>query len=78
MLGLLAIAGISLVITMALTRPLEKLTQAANSFGRGQKVNLLKERGASDIRQAAAAFNQMQKQLVEALQSQQHMLVDWP
>ena len=73
-LGLLAIAGISLVITMALTRPLEKLTQAANSFGRGQKVNLLKERGASDIRQAAAAFNQMQKQLVEALQSQQHML----
>ncbi|MGB0699306.1 MAG: HAMP domain-containing sensor histidine kinase [Parvibaculales bacterium] len=73
-LGLLAIAGISLVITMALTRPLEKLTQAANSFGRGQKVNLLRERGASDIRQAAAAFNQMQKQLVEALQSQQHML----
>ena len=73
-LGLMAIAGISLVITMALTRPLEKLTQAANSFGRGQKVNLLKERGASDIRQAAAAFNQMQKQLFEALQSQQHML----
>ena len=73
-LGLLTIAGISLVITMVLTRPLEKLTQAANSFGRGQKVNLLKERGASDIRQAAAAYNQMQKQLVEALQSQQHML----
>ena len=34
----------------------------------------LRETGASDIRQAARAFNEMQRQLIDALNGQQHML----
>ena len=61
-------------MTIALTRPLNQLTQAARAFGLGQKAIFIKETGSADIRQAAAAFNQMQDKLVEALENQKHTL----
>ena len=72
--GLLSVAGLLLLMTIALTRPLNQLTQAARAFGLGQKAIFIKETGSADIRQAAAAFNQMQDKLVEALENQKHTL----
>lgn len=72
--GLLSIAGLLLLMTVALTRPLNQLTRAARAFGLGQKAIFIKETGAADIRQAAAAFNLMQDKLVEALQNQKNTL----
>ena len=72
--GLLSIAGLLLLMTVALTRPLNQLTRAARAFGLGQKAISIKETGAADIRQAAAAFNLMQDKLVEALQNQKNTL----
>lgn len=72
--GLLSIAGLLLLMTVALIRPLNQLTRAARAFGLGQKAILIKETGAADIRQAAAAFNLMQDKLVEALQNQKNIL----
>lgn len=72
--GLLSIAGLLLLITVALTRPLNQLTRAAQDFGLGQKAIFIKETGAADIRQAASAFNLMQDKLVEALQNQKNTL----
>ena len=72
--GLLSIAGLLLLMTVALTRPLNQLTRAAQDFGLGQKAIFIKETGAADIRQAASAFNLMQDKLVEALQNQKNTL----
>ncbi|MDA8625335.1 HAMP domain-containing histidine kinase [Alphaproteobacteria bacterium] len=72
--GLLSIAGLLLLMTVALTRPLNQLTRAARAFGLGQKAISIKETGGADIRQAAAAFNLMQDKLVEALQNQKNTL----
>lgn len=72
--GLLSIAGLLLLMTVALTRPLNQLTRAAQAFGLGQKAIFIKETGAADIRQAASAFNLMQDKLVEALQNQKNTL----
>lgn len=72
--GLLSIAGLLLLMTVALIRPLNQLTRAARAFGLGQKAIFIKETGAADIRQAAAAFNLMQDKLVEALQNQKNTL----
>jgi len=73
-IGLLSIAGLLLLMTVALTRPLNQLTRAAQDFGLGQKAIFIKETGAADIRQAASAFNLMQDKLVEALQNQKNTL----
>lgn len=72
--SLILVLGLSALIMLALTRPLKNLTQAAKDFGRGKTMKPLRETGASDIRQAARAFNEMQRQLIDALNGQQHML----
>ena len=73
-MSLLLAYGLTSIFMVSLTRPLKNLTQAAQDFGSGKKIRPLSETGASDIRQATRAFNEMQRQLVDALRGQQHML----
>lgn len=57
-----------------ITRPLSSFTQAADEFGRGKVPELLKEDGPNDIRQAAQAFNRMQRRLARTIETQRTML----
>ena len=44
------------------TRPIVKLSKAAERFGRGERVDDLRPSGASEIRQAGLEFDRMRKQ----------------
>ena len=67
--GLLAYA----VARMA-TRPLRQLAQAATELGRNIEQPPLAERGPTEVRHAASAFNNMQAQLRRYLQERTQML----
>ena len=71
-LALIALTGI--VISANITRPLARLTRASADFGAGKSVPVLTETGPADIRQAIAAFNEMNLRLHEAMRAQKQML----
>lgn len=71
-LALIAVTGI--VISANITRPLAALTRASADFGAGKSVPVLAETGPADIRQAIAAFNEMNVRLLEAMRAQKQML----
>ena len=59
-LSLAAVLGVGLLFTRRLTRPLGQLAAAACAAGRGDRSARVPERGARELREAAAAFNDMQ------------------
>ncbi len=72
---LFIITLVSLMFFMRrITRPLSKFTEAADEFGRGQEPSQLSEDGPADIRQAAQAFNRMQRRLTRTIETQNTML----
>jgi len=73
----LAAAGSALVIALIVgraSRPLARLTGAAERVGRGESVPPLREEGPSDIRTTIAAFNRMQERLHRFVQDRTRML----
>lgn len=60
LLGTLIVGG---VFIRRMTRPLCDLAGAARAAGRGDRSARVAERGASEIRNAAAAFNDMQRRI---------------
>jgi len=62
-LSLLFVLGVGLVFVRRLTRPLADLARAARAAGRGDRSARVAERGARELREAAAAFNDMQAQI---------------
>lgn len=61
MLGsIAAVLGLSFYAVLRVTRPLERLTRAAEELGRSGRTEILPENGASEVRRAARAFNEMQ------------------
>lgn len=69
------IVGITgFLITIKMTNPISSLAAASEKLGKGQSVPRLKEQGPQDIREALAAFNNMNSRLTQLLSSQKQML----
>ncbi len=63
-----ALMALVLFVVIGLTtrnamRPLNRLAQSAEAFGRGAAVDVLPERGTEEVRRLTHAFNDMQKRL---------------
>jgi two-component system osmolarity sensor histidine kinase EnvZ len=55
-------------------RALRRLAAAAEAFGMGRDTGLIKPEGATEVRQAATAFNRMQERIRRFLQQRTEML----
>lgn len=66
--------GIATVFMRNQVRSVRKLAAAADSFGKGQDVPNFKPEGASEVRQAAVAFNIMRDRLKRQIQQRTEML----
>ena len=55
-------------------KPITRLSQAMERFGKGQDDTYLKPAGATEIRQGTIAFNQMQQRLKKYITQRTHML----
>jgi signal transduction histidine kinase len=75
-LGLTALilSAIAIFGAQAIARPLRRLANAAELFGRGETVPRLPESGPDDIRQTAEAFNRMQERLQRFVADRTRML----
>ena len=56
------------------TRPIVKLSKAAERFGRGERVDDLRPSGASEIRKATLEFDKMMKRINKHLTQRSEML----
>ena len=66
-LAFLLIGAAAIYFLRRLTKPLSRLTRAAENFGAGLKVHEVEETGPSDLKQAIRSFNVMQKQVTGEL-----------
>ncbi|MBT9582438.1 HAMP domain-containing protein [bacterium] len=73
-LFLLCVLGLASLVSALSTRPLLRLAKAAQGLQRDLDQPPLPERGPRELRQAAAAFNAMQGQLIRHLRSRSQML----
>ncbi len=75
-IGIMAVLLVIIVIFMVrrATRPVAKLADSAERFGRGEDVGLLPEMGPADIRKATRAFNEMQERLSRFVKDRTRML----
>ena len=78
---ILYMVGTSLVLFAVATvfmrnqvRPLGRLAAAADRFGKGQDVPDFKPQGATEVRQAAAAFNRMRARIQRQITQRTEML----
>ncbi|TIP94432.1 MAG: HAMP domain-containing protein, partial [Mesorhizobium sp.] len=70
----LILSAIAIFGAQAIARPLRRLANAAELFGRGEAVPRLPESGPDDIRQTAEAFNRMQERLQRFVEDRTRML----
>ncbi len=56
------------------TKPLDSLTRAAEALGRSGRTEVLKETGASEVRRAARAFNEMQDRIRRLIEDRATMV----
>ena len=70
----LSIALLAYVVARMSTRPLERLAEAARALGEDINRDPLKPAGASEIRQATAAFNAMQARIRQHIAQRTQML----
>lgn len=73
-LFLLSIGVLAAIIARMTMRPLKQLAQAATELGNNIDRPPLPERGATEIRQAAAAFNAMQSRIRHHIQQRAQIL----
>ncbi|WP_176047957.1 ATP-binding protein [Burkholderia sp. BCC1644] len=69
--------GVAALSTWAISRvirPLRRLSEQADAFGRAMSVTPIAEEGPLEIRRAAHAFNQMQERITASIQSRTRML----
>jgi two-component system, OmpR family, osmolarity sensor histidine kinase EnvZ len=55
-------------------RPIQRLAQAAEAFGKGQEVEDFRPAGATEVRQAAAAFLAMRERILRQISQRTEML----
>lgn len=65
---------IAVVFMRNQVRPITRLSQAMEKFGKSQENQQIKPSGAVEIRQGTIAFNQMQQRIKKSLQQRTHML----
>lgn len=70
----LLLLGIATVFMRNQVRSVRKLAAAADSFGKGQDVPNFKPEGASEVRQAAQAFNIMRERIKRQIRQRTEML----
>lgn len=73
-LFLLSIGLLAWMVTRMATRPLKQLAKAAENLGRNLDHTPLQVQGATEIRQAATAFNTMQAEIRDHVRQRTHML----
>lgn len=61
--SLLGTLAVGLIFIRRMTRPLQALAEAARAAGRGDRSARVTECGASELREAAHAFNDMQRRI---------------
>ena len=72
--SVLLVLGLSYYAFRRVTRPLESLARAAESLGRSGRGESLEETGASEVRRAARAFNEMQSRIRRLLEDRMQMV----
>jgi two-component system osmolarity sensor histidine kinase EnvZ len=70
----LAVFGIAALFMRNQVRALRRLAAAAEAFGMGRDAGPIKPSGATEVRQAAVAFNRMQERIGRFLQQRTEML----
>ncbi|WP_019014566.1 ATP-binding protein [Elioraea tepidiphila] len=70
----LILFAIAAVFMRNQVKPVRRLAQAADAFGKGRDVGPIKPEGADEVRQAATAFNLMQARLRRFLAQRTEML----
>lgn len=66
--------GIAVIFMRNQVKPIRRLAHAAESFGKGQEVRDFKPEGATEVRQAAAAFINMRDRIKRQIQQRTEML----
>lgn len=66
--------GIAVIFMRNLVKPIRRLAEAADAFGKGRDVPDFKPYGAREVRQAAAAFLIMRERLQRQIQQRTEML----
>lgn len=70
----LVVGAATVFFAYRLSRPLARLTSAAERFGAGLEASAVQESGPSDLRRAIAAFNAMQKRVAEEVRRRAYTL----
>lgn len=66
--------GVAVLFMRNQVKPIRRLAQAAESFGKGRDVTGFKPEGATEVRQAATAFLQMRERIKRQIQQRTEML----
>ena len=66
--------GVAALFLRNQVRAIRRLSEAADAFGKGRDPGPLKPEGASEVRQAATAFNRMRERLLRFVQQRTEML----
>jgi two-component system, OmpR family, osmolarity sensor histidine kinase EnvZ len=70
----LILFGVATIFMRNQVKPIRRLAQAADDFGKGREVGAFKPEGASEVRQAAAAFMAMRERIVRQIRQRTDML----
>lgn len=68
------VTGLAVVFLRNQVRPIRRLAEAADAFGKGRSVDDFKPSGAREVRQAAAAFLEMRQRIARAITQRTEML----
>ncbi|WP_417820254.1 ATP-binding protein [Terasakiella sp.] len=66
--------GVAIIFMRNQVRPIRRLAQAADAFGKRQNVERFKPEGAREVRQAATAFLKMKARIERQIEQRTHML----
>jgi signal transduction histidine kinase len=69
-----AIALIVVLVVRRITRPLQRLADAADRLGRGEQLEAIPEDGPEEVRRSTRAFNRMSERLARFVQDRTRML----
>lgn len=72
--GIVAVMALGIAAMRLITRPIESLANAAEELGRGAKPGDVPEAGLDEVRQAARAFNRMQRRIRRMIEDRTQMI----